>query len=87
MPDVARQVLVWADPSRAAAFAVDVVGVLTATVAQLWVTGVVVGLVRAGRVRWAGALARGTRTAWRALRRSPGTVLAGWSPAVRSPRC
>jgi len=77
VPDVLRQVLVWDDPSRLHALAVDVVGVATAVVAQLWVTGALVDLPGGGRARWRGALTRGTATGWRAVRRAPGTVLAG----------
>lgn len=78
VPDVLRQVLVWDVPGRGAALAVDVVGVLTATVAQLWVTGVAVRVLGVGGgSRWSGALVRGTRAGWDAVRRAPGTVLAG----------
>lgn len=77
VPDVLRQVLVWDDPRLWAALAVDVVGFLTALVAQLWVTGAVAGLVDGGRLTLAGALGRGTALAVRAVRRAPGTVLAG----------
>ncbi len=81
VPDIARQVLVWDVPGHGPALAVDVIGVLTATVAQLWVTGVALGLATgaAGRGRrcWSGALGRGARTAWRAVRRAPAAVLAG----------
>ncbi|GHE10076.1 hypothetical protein [Klenkia taihuensis] len=77
VPDVLRQVLVWEDPDRWHALAVDVVGVATAVVAQLWVTGALLDLPRGGPARWRGALVRGTAVGWRALRRAPGTVLAG----------
>ncbi len=77
VPDVGRQLLVWDDPSVAAAVLVDVVGFLTAVIAQLWVTGAVAGLPGDGRLRPAGALRRGTDLAWTAVRRAPGTVAAG----------
>ena len=77
VPDVLRQVLVWDDPRAAAAVAVDVVGFGTAFVAQLWVTGALAGLPAGERPEWSGALGRGARLAVRAVRRSPGTVLAG----------
>ncbi|KQS57811.1 hypothetical protein ASG36_14555 [Geodermatophilus sp. Leaf369] len=77
VPDVGRKVLVWDDPSGWHALAVAVVGVLTAAVAQLWVTGVVAGLTHDGSARWSGALRRGTGLAWVAVRRAPRTVLAG----------
>jgi hypothetical protein len=77
VPDVLRQVLVWHDPSRVHALLVDVVGFLTGLVAQLWVTGAVAGLTAGSRGTWRGALTRGTALAWRAVRRSPATVLAG----------
>ncbi|SCX53230.1 hypothetical protein SAMN03159343_2941 [Klenkia marina] len=77
VPDLARQVLVWEDPSRLHALAVDVVGVATAVLAQLWVTGALVDLPSAGPLRLGGALVRGTRTGWRAVRAAPGTVVAG----------
>ncbi|MCZ2820484.1 hypothetical protein O2V63_09100 [Modestobacter sp. VKM Ac-2977] len=77
VPDVLRQVLVWDDPRLWAALAVDVVGFLTALVAQLWVTGALAGLLDGGRLTPAGALRRGTALAVRAVRRAPGTVLAG----------
>jgi hypothetical protein len=77
VPDVLRQVLVWDDPSRAHALLVDVVGFLTGLVAQLWVTGAVADLATGSRGTWREALPRGTALAWRAVRRSPTTVLAG----------
>lgn len=77
VPDLARQVLVWDDPSRWHALAVDVVGVLTAVLAQLWVTGALVDLPGGGDVRRRGALGRGVRVGLRAVRTAPGTVLAG----------
>lgn len=86
VPDVARQVLVWSSPSAGAALAVDVVGVLTALVAQVWVVGALVPLVPrtplsggAGRAPWSGrgALGRGVRTSVTAVRAAPLTVLAG----------
>ncbi|WP_164701962.1 hypothetical protein [Modestobacter sp. KNN46-3] len=77
VPDVLRQGLVWDDPRLWAALAVDVVGFLTALVAQLWVTGALAGLLDRGRLTLAGALRRGTGLAVRAVRRAPGTVLAG----------
>ncbi|MGY1844597.1 hypothetical protein [Modestobacter sp. SYSU DS0875] len=77
VPDVLRQVLVWDDPRYAAALAVDVVGFTTALIAQLWVTGAVAGLPDGGPLRTGGALHRGAVLAVRAVRRAPGTVLAG----------
>ena len=77
VPDVVRQLLVWDDPRVGAAVLVDVVGFLTAVVAQLWVTGVLAGLPEGGPTRVAGALRRGTGLAWTAVRRAPATVAAG----------
>lgn len=77
VPDVVRQVLVWDDPRVPAAVLSDVVGFLTALVAQLWVTGVLAGLPEGGPARIAGALRRGTRVAWTAVRRAPATVATG----------
>ena len=77
VPDVVRQVLVWEDPSRLHAAAVDVVGVATAVLAQLWVTGALVRLPDGGAATARGALPRGLRLGWRAVRTAPGTVLAG----------
>ncbi len=77
VPDVARHLLVWDDPSLAAALAVDVVGFLTALAAQLWVTGAVAGLPDGDRLRPAGALRRGTVLAVAAVRRTPAAVAAG----------
>jgi hypothetical protein len=77
VPDVLRQLLVWDDPRLLTALAVDVVGFGTALVAQLWVTGALAGLPDGGRLAPAGALPRGAGLAWRAVRRAPGTVLAG----------
>jgi hypothetical protein len=77
VPDVVRQLLVRDDPSRWHALAVDVVGVLTAVLAQLWVTGALVDLPGGGVARRRGALARGTRVGLRAVRAAPATVLAG----------
>ncbi|WP_369138344.1 hypothetical protein [Modestobacter versicolor] len=77
VPDVLRQVLVWDDPRVLSALAVDVVGFGTALVAQLWVTGAVAGLADGGRPTRSGALRRGADLAVRAVRRAPGTVLAG----------
>ena len=77
VPDVLRQVLVWDDPRVSAAVLVDVVGFATALLAQLWVTGAIVDLPAGGRLRTSGALRRGSATAWRAVRRGPGTVVAG----------
>jgi hypothetical protein len=77
VPDVLRQVLVWDDPHLAAALAVDVVGFGTALVAQLWVTGALATLPAGERPVLSGALGRGTRLAVQAVRRAPGTVLAG----------
>ncbi|MCZ2839289.1 hypothetical protein [Modestobacter sp. VKM Ac-2985] len=77
VPDVLRHVLVWDDPRLWTALAVDVVGFLTGLVAQLWVTGAVAGLLDGGRLTPSGALRRGVALAVRAVRRAPGTVLAG----------
>jgi hypothetical protein len=77
VPDVLRQVLVWDDPSRAAALAVDVVGFGTGLLAQLWVTGALAALPAGERPVLSGALGRGTRLAVRAVRLAPLTVLAG----------
>jgi hypothetical protein len=77
VPDVLRQVLVWDDPRPAAALAVDVVGFTTGLIAQLWVTGALVGLPEGRGAAPAGALRRGVVLAGRAVRRAPGTVLAG----------
>ena len=77
VPDVLRQVLVWDDPSRAAALTVDAIGFLTGLIAQLWVTGTLVGLPDDRALAPAGALRRGTTLAVRAVRRAPVTVLAG----------
>lgn len=77
VPDVGRQLLVWDDPRVSAALLVDVVGFLTAVVAQLWVTGALAALPEGGRSRVAGALRRGTGLAWTAVRRAPATVAAG----------
>ena len=77
VPDVLRQVLVWDDPHLAAALLVDVVGFGTGLLAQLWVTGALAPLPAGERPDRAGALGRGARLAWQAVRRAPGTVLAG----------
>ena len=85
VPDVLRQVLVWSSPSALAAFAVDVVGFLTALVAQVWVVGALVPLVvrdaagGGGAASWSGrgALRRGLRSSAAAVRAAPVTVLAG----------
>ncbi|WP_299951253.1 hypothetical protein [uncultured Modestobacter sp.] len=77
VPDVARQVLVWDDPRLAAALAVDAVGFTTGLIAQLWVTGALAGLPAGRGAETAGALRRGVVLAGRAVRRAPGTVLAG----------
>ena len=77
VPDVVRKVLVWDDPSVGHALLVAVIGVLTATLAQLWLTGALVDLPRSGSLRLAGALGRGVRLAVRAISVSPGRVLAG----------
>ena len=77
VPDVLRQVLVWDDPHLASALAVDVVGFGTGLLAQLWVTGALVGLPAGGGPQWSGTLGRGVQLAVRAVRRAPGTVLAG----------
>lgn len=77
VPDVLRQVLVWDDPRLAAALAVDAVGFTTGLIAQLWVTGALAGLPAGRGAETAGALRRGVVLAARAVRRAPGTVLAG----------
>ena len=77
VPDVVRQLLVWDDPRTASAVLVDVLGFATAVVAQLWVTGALAGLPEDRPARTAGALRRGTRLAWTAVRRAPATVAAG----------
>ena len=77
VPDVLRQVLVWDDPRLGAALAVDVLGFATGLIAQLWVTGALVGLPADRGAAPAGALRRGVSLAVRAVRRAPGTVLAG----------
>ena len=77
VPDVLRQVLVWDDPRLGAALAVDAVGFTTALIAQLWVTGALAGLPEHRGAALAGALPRGVTLAARAVRRAPGTVLAG----------
>ncbi|MCZ2829042.1 hypothetical protein O2W14_09375 [Modestobacter sp. VKM Ac-2986] len=77
VPDVARQVLVWDDPRLGSALAVDAVGFGTGLLAQLWVTGALAGLPAGDRPVRSGALGRGTGLALRAVRRAPGTVLAG----------
>ena len=56
---------------------VDVVGLTTGLLAQLWLTGALTDVPGGGRVRTAGALPRGTATALRAVRVSPAAVLAG----------
>ena len=83
VPDVGRQVAVWDDPSGWHALVFDVVGVLTAVVAQLWVTGAVASLPATGRTSWTGAPRRGTALAWTAVRAAPGTVLAGMAADVK----
>ncbi len=77
VPDVARHLPVWDDPSLRAAVLVDVIGVLTALCAQLWVTGTVAGLPDDGRLRWAGAFRRGAGLAVAAVRHAPATVATG----------
>jgi hypothetical protein len=77
VPDVLRQVAVWSSPSQTAALVVDVVGFLTGLVAQVWVVGALVALPDGGPWRAAGALRRGVRLSVGAVRRAPGTVLAG----------
>jgi hypothetical protein len=77
VPDVVRQVLVWDDPRVSSAMLVDAVGFLTALAAQLWVTGAVADLPVGGALRPAGALRRGSRLAWAAVRTAPRTVIAG----------
>ena len=77
VPDVVRQVLAWDDPRVWVAVVVDVVGFLTALLAQLWVTGAVADLPGDGPLRPRGALRRGTGIAGAAARRAPGAVAAG----------
>lgn len=77
VPDVVRQLLVWDDPSAGHALLVDVVGFLTALVAQLWLTGALAGLPGGGSVRTRGALRRGTALAWTAVRTAPAAAAAG----------
>lgn len=77
VPDVLRQVLVWSSPSSAAAVAVDVVGFLTALVAQVWLVGALAPLPGDGSWRARGALRRGVGLAVRAVRTAPGAVLTG----------
>jgi hypothetical protein len=77
VPDVLRQLLVYDDPGVGRALLVDVVGFLTALVAQLWLTGALTTLPDGGRVTPRGALGRGTATALRAVRTSPAAVLTG----------
>jgi hypothetical protein len=77
VPDVLRHLPVWDDPRLSAALLVDVVGVLTAVLAQLWVTGALADLPEGGPARTAGALRRGTALAWAAVRTAPATVAAG----------
>jgi hypothetical protein len=77
VPDVLRQVLVWDGPRWGAALTVDVIGFLTGLLAQLWVTGALVGLPDDRPLAPTGALRRGTSLAARAVRTPPVTVLAG----------
>ena len=76
VPDVLRQLLVYRDPSLLDALLVDVVGFTTGLLAQLWLTGALTDVPGGGRVRTAGAFARGLATAVRAVRTSPAAVLA-----------
>ncbi len=68
VPDLLRQLPVRDDPSYAHALLVDVVGVLSAGVVQVALIGMLAGLP------W---LSGGARLLLVAVRRSPGTVLAG----------
>lgn len=77
VPDVLRQVAVWSSPSQTAALVVDVVGFLTALVAQVWVVGAVAALPDGGPWRAAGALRRGVGLSAAAVRRAPLAVAAG----------
>ena len=77
VPDVARHVLVWDDPSLLAALVVDLAGFLTGLAAQLWVTGAVAGLPEGDRLRPAGALRRGAVLAGAAVSRAPASLAAG----------
>ncbi|MCW2777156.1 MAG: hypothetical protein JWN17_881 [Frankiales bacterium] len=71
VPDLLRQLPVRDDPSRWHALLVDVVGVLSAAVVQLALVGVLNGVGAAG----------GLRLVLDALRRRPGTVVAGLAAA------
>lgn len=77
VPDVLRHVPVWDDPRVGAAVGVDVVGFLTALVAQLWLTGALADLPLGGGLRAGGALRRGVALGWQAVVRAPRAVLAG----------
>lgn len=77
VPDVLRHLPVWDDPRLWTAVLVDVLGFLTALVAQLWVTGALADLPDGGPLRRSGALGRGTRLALTAVRTSPGAVATG----------
>ncbi|MCF6743667.1 hypothetical protein E9529_05140 [Blastococcus sp. KM273128] len=77
VPDVLRHLPVWDDPRVWTAVVVDVIGFLTALLAQLWVTGAVADLPEGGPLRPRGALGRGTRLALAAVRTAPGTVATG----------
>ena len=72
VPDLLRQLPVRDDPSRLHALAVDVIGVLSATVAQVALIGMLAGLP------W---LVGGMHLLVAAVRRRPGTVLAGLAGA------
>lgn len=67
--DLGRQLLVRDDPSRLNALLVDVVGVLTAALAQVLLVGAL-----AGEQRW---LPGGWRLVLAAVRRRPAALLAG----------
>ena len=68
VPDLARQLPVRDDPSRLSALLVDVAGVLSAALAQIALIGMLAGLP------W---LVGGLRLLLAALRRRPGSVVAG----------
>lgn len=68
VPDLLRQLPVRDDPSRLAALLVDVVGVLSAALVQVALIGMLAGLP------W---LVGGSRLLLGALRRRPGSVVAG----------
>jgi hypothetical protein len=72
VPDLARQLPVRDDPSRLAALLVDVAGFLSAALVQVALVGMLAGLP------W---LVGGVRLLLGALRRHPGSVVAGLASA------